>query len=548
MKSSKTLRAAFYIRVSSEEQAENPEGSIKNQEERLRATLKLKNMDSNWGECVGVYVDRARSGKDTNRPELQKLLAAIERGDVTLVMVTDLSRLTRSIRDFSSIKDLMDRHGCGLLSLRENFDSTTAAGEMVMYLMASLAQFERKQVSERVAANFQARSQRGLYNGGCVPLGYRLDPERKGYLVIDPESAPAVKRAFEAFLEQGSLTKTARFMNEQGYRFRPIQEGGRGRRTGLGHFSFQNVHDVLTNPAYIGFKRFKSKGELKHAKAVWEPIIESDTFEKVQALLKANYCRGKPHEKRRYPFLLAGLTHCSECGERMIGKSAHGNGGKIPYYDHGTTDKRHQCAITKPRRCFPKRVQAKLIEPLVWEKVFQLIREPKLAAAIIEEAKKLHERESAKPAEDPAALRIESIQRRLEALSERLSELPQGVSAEPIYAQMKKLSVERAALEQKHEEQALRRTQPSFPAQLHSYEALLNGLKEIAKRAEMTEAKAKVIKTLVHRVEICPDGLRLHFYAGQQEIGRATEGLRRGYIEAGNNLAIGGSKSLLNGG
>ena len=69
-------KVGFYIRVSTEEQAENPEGSIKNQEERLHSYLKLKNMEGSFGEVAGIYIDRAKSGKDTNRPELQRLLQA----------------------------------------------------------------------------------------------------------------------------------------------------------------------------------------------------------------------------------------------------------------------------------------------------------------------------------------------------------------------------------------------------------------------------------------------------------------------------------------
>lgn len=96
-------KIALYVRVSTEEQAENPEGSIRNQEDRLRTAVSLKNMEGNFGEVVEVFIDRARSGKDTNRPELQRMLAAIRRKEVTLVMVSELSRLSRSIRDFSEI-------------------------------------------------------------------------------------------------------------------------------------------------------------------------------------------------------------------------------------------------------------------------------------------------------------------------------------------------------------------------------------------------------------------------------------------------------------
>lgn len=81
---------------------------------------------------------------------------------VTLVMATELSRLSRSLKGFCDIWQTMKAHGCQFQSLREQFDTTTAAGEMVLYSIANIAQFERKQVSERVKANFAARAGRGL--------------------------------------------------------------------------------------------------------------------------------------------------------------------------------------------------------------------------------------------------------------------------------------------------------------------------------------------------------------------------------------------------
>ena len=78
-------KVALYIRVSTEEQASNPEGSIKSQEQRLRANVDLRNLETRFGEVVAVFIDRARSGKDTNRPELQRMLQAIRNREITLV-------------------------------------------------------------------------------------------------------------------------------------------------------------------------------------------------------------------------------------------------------------------------------------------------------------------------------------------------------------------------------------------------------------------------------------------------------------------------------
>jgi len=219
-KNTKTHKIAAYIRVSTEEQAENPEGSIKNQEERIRQAVQFKNLDGPFGEIAHVFVDRAKSGKDTNRPALQGLLAAISRKEVSLVLVTELSRLSRSIKDFASIWELMQKHGCSFMSLRENFDTTTAAGEMVLYSLANIAQFERKQVSERVSANFRARAERGLYNGGVLPIGYKLIPSQPGFLAVDEPQAELVKQCFRTFLDQGSLSQAAKWLNANGFTIR----------------------------------------------------------------------------------------------------------------------------------------------------------------------------------------------------------------------------------------------------------------------------------------------------------------------------------------
>lgn len=255
-------KIALYIRVSTEEQAENPEGSIRNQEDRLRQTIQIKNMEGHFGDVTEVFTDRAKSGKDTNRPELQRMLNAIRRHEITLVMVSELSRLSRSIKDFSEIWKMMQHCGCGFLSLRENFDTTTAASEMVLYTVANIAQFERRQVSERVSANMQVRASRGLYNGGPVPAGYELIPDKQGYLAVNEDQANVIRNVFKSFLAIGSLGETARHLNENGFRLSRKTQGG-GKHPRLGHFTVSNLQDILRNKSYIGVKTYIHRGEVK---------------------------------------------------------------------------------------------------------------------------------------------------------------------------------------------------------------------------------------------------------------------------------------------
>lgn len=518
-KNSTIHKIAFYIRVSTEEQAENPEGSIRNQEDRLHQAVKLKNMDSRFGDVAGVYVDRARSGKDTNRPELQRLLQAIRKREVTLVMVTELSRLSRSIKDFCEMWELMRASDCDFSSLRESFDTTTAAGEMVLYTIANIAQFERRQVSERLAANMLARSVRGLYNGGSVPVGYKLIEDKPGFLEIDEPMAEVVRAAFQAFLSHGTLSHAARAMNDQDHALRKQVEGGGGKMR-LSHFTVDNLQKMLRNKAYIGVREYKVKSEMKEAKATWSAIVEHDVFERVQEILTANKSRKKPHTKIRYPYLLSGFTFCEACGDHLSGKSAHGNSGKVGYYEHSWATKRESCLTKKTFTCEPHRVLAKKLEPVVMENVKRLLFERKFAEELLEEANRLYAKDEGNSELEKLKAKFYGINSQTEALTERLSQIPKSVSAVPIFKQMERLEANKRGIESRIQEYGRKGQSGDKPVELATYEAFANYLREIMKTEADSGVQAKIIARLIHRVEVGTKSVNIHYYAGQEHFER----------------------------
>jgi site-specific DNA recombinase len=168
-------RIGLYIRASTEEQGsqKNPEGTIKNQELRLKNAIEGRNINANFGEVIEIFIDDGISAKNTKRPELQRMLKAIENKEINMVMVTEYSRLSRNMRDFAGMWELFKDFGCGLISLREQFDTSSAAGEMMLYNMANLAQFERRLTSERVTSSRHDRASRGSCKTQSLPL-YRL--------------------------------------------------------------------------------------------------------------------------------------------------------------------------------------------------------------------------------------------------------------------------------------------------------------------------------------------------------------------------------------
>lgn len=294
-------KIGIYLRNSDPKQ-DTEEGTLKNQEQRLRECVKYKNLSGNFGKIAKIYKDRSFSGKDMNRPELQKLLRDVVSGDINLILVTELSRITRNMKDFVEVWELLKEKRCGFLSLRENVDTSNAAGEMVMLILANVAQFERNQTKERVAANHKARAKRGLYNGGTVPLGYRTTPNRPGYLEIDPERAAIVKKAFSAFLKIQTLHATAKWLNDNNVKIDRLIQGG-GRWTRLNHFTFENLHHILRNKTYKGVKDYKDGDTRSEAPAVWDPLIDPKDFDRVQKILDKN--KGKKNRLVK----LDGLIH-----------------------------------------------------------------------------------------------------------------------------------------------------------------------------------------------------------------------------------------------
>lgn len=538
-KNLETIRIGLYIRVSTEEQALNPEGSIKNQEERLLQAVKLKAMGHQNVEIFGTYIDRAKSGKDTKRRQLQRMLQDIRDRKINLVMSSETSRISRNLTDFANIWELMKANDCKFQSLNESFDTTTASGEMVLYNIATMTQFERRQISERVSVAMNERARRGLYNGGSVPIGYKLIRDKPGYLAVDDEHKEVVVAAFSTFLKEESLNSAARSLNERGFRMKKHIEGG-GSRTRDGVFYFDNLYRLLTNICYIGKKKYKEAGEIKYSKAVWEPLIDEVTFERVQEKLKKNKSKKKPHTAKRYPYILSGLTYCVTCKGVMCGKSAHGSTTKVGYYEHSLGTKREACLVDKTFKCEPRRVPAKKLEPLVLEKVEKLLTDSAFSKKLLIRVQSLQK-------EDPVGTELKSLKAKvrgvdsqLEAMAERLSELPRSVSAAPIFKQMEKLEARKTELKE-YLSELNDQKEIEKPAKTLDYDNFRKSLKKMFKLHD-PKALTKVVEKMVHKVEVGIDSVRVHYYVGEHQIKREAAdavSLKNSQYTSSNNLTNG---------
>ena len=141
----------LYIRVSTQRQAAVQEGSLDTQEARLRSYVDYKSCGSvdSW-QVVEVYREEGHSGKDLKRPEFERLMQDVQSGRVNTVIVWKIDRLTRSLNDFSALWQALQDRGVELVSLNENFDTSTAIGRAMLSIVLVFAQLEREQTGEKV--------------------------------------------------------------------------------------------------------------------------------------------------------------------------------------------------------------------------------------------------------------------------------------------------------------------------------------------------------------------------------------------------------------
>lgn len=201
-----------YCRVSTDEQAENGHG-LDAQEARVRAYARA----IGW-ELMDVIKDDGYSGASMNRPGLQQLLGMVRTGQVAGVVVAKLDRVSRSLRDMLNLyAECFEASNTALVSVTEQFDTSTPAGRLFFQLVGSFAEFERNVITERTSGGRKSKAAKGGYAGGGAPIGYRAVRGSK-VLTLDAEKVATVRRVFELDAQDLSCRQIALALNQEGHR------------------------------------------------------------------------------------------------------------------------------------------------------------------------------------------------------------------------------------------------------------------------------------------------------------------------------------------
>src|SRR5438105_5309617 len=194
--SAKNARCAIYTRKSSEEGLEQAFNSLDAQREACAAYI-LSQKHEGWTVIPTMYDDGGFSGGTLERPALQRLLADIEVGQIDVIVVYKVDRLTRALSDFAKLVEVFDRRGVSFVSITQQFNTTTSMGRLTLNVLLSFAQFEREVIGERVRDKIAASKKKGMWMGGMPPLGYDVK-DRK--LVVNDREVGTVVDIYRRYL------------------------------------------------------------------------------------------------------------------------------------------------------------------------------------------------------------------------------------------------------------------------------------------------------------------------------------------------------------
>ena len=291
-------RCAIYTRKSTEEGLEQEFNSLDAQREACAAYV-LSQAHEGWDQVDEHYDDGGWSGGSMERPALRQLVADVEAGKVDIIVVYKVDRLTRSLADFAKIIEILDEKNTSFVSVTQAFNTTNSMGRLTLNVLLSFAQFEREVTGERIRDKIAASKKKGMWMGGPVPIGYRLE-DRK--LLVEPGEATNVRMIFERYVALRSIPQLVEELVANGTVTKKRVYKSGEVKGGIA-FTKGPLAQLLKNPVYTGLVRHKDKlydGE-------HEAIIDRQLFDDVQAIFEHNGSDRRLGKKANNPSLLTGL-------------------------------------------------------------------------------------------------------------------------------------------------------------------------------------------------------------------------------------------------
>ena len=322
---------ALYCRLSQEDENKGDSNSIQNQ----RAILEKYAKDNGF-ENIQIFVDDGYSGVSFNRPDFQRLLEMMEQGKISTLITKDLSRLGRNYIEVGNYTEMLfPRWNVRYIAVNDNYDSLYSEGNEFAPFKNLFNEWFARDTSKKIRAVVKAKAERGERVSTQIPYGYKKDPDVKGHLLIDEETAPIVRRIFELCAQGMGPTNIGNVLRDEKI-FKPTirryhEQGIYGTVTDTDKpygWTAETIGRILKNEVYLGHTincrtrviSYKDKRQVDVPKNeqyrfenTHEAIIDQETWDAVQKVREGKRRRNNMGELDKY----SGLLYCADCGSKL---------------------------------------------------------------------------------------------------------------------------------------------------------------------------------------------------------------------------------------
>ncbi len=388
-----------------------------------------------------IFEDEGYSGGHLDRPKFREMMSLIKKKEISHIICYRLDRISRNIGDFAVLIEELNDLGCGFISIKEQFDTSSPMGRAMMYIASVFSQLERETIAERIRDNMRELAKTGRWLGGVTPTGFYSQPVEKitvdgkfkkaFKLVPIDEEISLVKLIFSKFIETNSLSATETYLVQNNYK----TKNGRD-------FSRFTIKNILENPVYMIADKSAFEFFDKQNVEIYSDITEFDDKSGIMAYNKTIQKRGKAHETREmsdwiiavskhegiisgvdfskvfdmlahnkdksyrkprsHVALLSGILYCT-CGDYMRPKmSSNKNADGEFIYSYLCTMKEK----SKMKKCKMKNPNGNNLDKLVCDEIKKLSTEPSMFLAELERV-----RSEIKTDSESVSARLERLQK-----------------------------------------------------------------------------------------------------------------------------------------